>query len=577
VLKEGGHFDGIYRKIQIKPMAWDSDGQVKEVLLILKYGGILTPAGEVQAERLGRSLREAMYPTELGTVASSPPNKASNGLLRLHATQRHDFKVYSSDEGRVQMSAAAFTRGLLDLESAALTPICAALVETDPAMLDDVPHNAEVFLRTSKKRLEERITGVDPEPPASPGGSPKLMLRGVSPVCYRLEDLEATVPVMITDLAQLHKHVTAVCRELEVLDLDSTGSMPCGQAEGTETAYCCSMTSPLLVQKRWQKLEGDLWDAKKGTWNTAKVPEIYDAVKFDLIHHARLASEFGPLYDVAKRINDVMVPNEYGHDEGSRIKIGTMVCGQLVRKLLADLRKSTGGAGLNDGEDLPQRKIVTAVQYLKRIFALPKWLMAPKDSAKATAAEDEFREAELAEPDPRHAVGIMCSPNRRVRTRLYFTSESHIQTLMNVLRYCRHTPDKWREQDSGASDEERRVEDGCPRGKGIVCPEAEEALKAEPVFDYLTHVVFRLYEDKRATSGSPERHRVEVLFSPGAAGHPRCCSNHIMELKDLRPLHMPGKALTLAQLQRLLGPFAREISAESGTPKPADGPLLPAS
>ncbi|CAF2152648.1 unnamed protein product [Brassica napus] len=38
------------------------------------------------------------------------------GLLLLHSTYHHDLKIYSSDEGRVQMSAAAFAKGLLDLE-----------------------------------------------------------------------------------------------------------------------------------------------------------------------------------------------------------------------------------------------------------------------------------------------------------------------------------------------------------------------------------------------------------------------------------------------------------------------------
>ena len=32
------------------------------------------------------------------------------GLLRLHSTYRHDLKIYASDEGRVQMTAAAFTK-----------------------------------------------------------------------------------------------------------------------------------------------------------------------------------------------------------------------------------------------------------------------------------------------------------------------------------------------------------------------------------------------------------------------------------------------------------------------------------
>lgn len=37
-------------------------------------------------------------------------------LLRLHSTFRHDFKIYSSHEGRCQTTAAAFTKGFLDLE-----------------------------------------------------------------------------------------------------------------------------------------------------------------------------------------------------------------------------------------------------------------------------------------------------------------------------------------------------------------------------------------------------------------------------------------------------------------------------
>lgn len=44
------------------------------------------------------------------------------GLLRLHSTYRHDLKIYASDEGRVQMTAAAFAKGLLALEGE-LTPI----------------------------------------------------------------------------------------------------------------------------------------------------------------------------------------------------------------------------------------------------------------------------------------------------------------------------------------------------------------------------------------------------------------------------------------------------------------------
>ena len=49
-----------------------------------------------------------MYPGGEGEYASLP----GSGFLRLHSTYRHDLKVYASDEGRVQMTAAAFTKVL---------------------------------------------------------------------------------------------------------------------------------------------------------------------------------------------------------------------------------------------------------------------------------------------------------------------------------------------------------------------------------------------------------------------------------------------------------------------------------
>lgn len=53
-----------------------------------------THAGRQQAEDLGRVFRMVMYPRY---------GSAGGGLLRLHSTYRHDLKIYSSDEGRVQV------------------------------------------------------------------------------------------------------------------------------------------------------------------------------------------------------------------------------------------------------------------------------------------------------------------------------------------------------------------------------------------------------------------------------------------------------------------------------------------
>jgi len=75
------------------------------LLLILKWGGEQTLSGQNQAEELGRAFR-IIYPGGEGEYASLP----GSGFLRLHSTYRHDLKVYASDEGRVQMTAASFTK-----------------------------------------------------------------------------------------------------------------------------------------------------------------------------------------------------------------------------------------------------------------------------------------------------------------------------------------------------------------------------------------------------------------------------------------------------------------------------------
>lgn len=111
-------FAGINRKVQFKPRRQSTTLEERsEILMILKWGGDLTETGKRQGEELGKSFRNKLYPVEEG------------GLLRLHSTFRHDLKIFTSDEGRVQMTAAAFAKGFLELEGD-LTPILVSLVTT---------------------------------------------------------------------------------------------------------------------------------------------------------------------------------------------------------------------------------------------------------------------------------------------------------------------------------------------------------------------------------------------------------------------------------------------------------------
>ena len=120
-------FSGLNRKLQMKPRKWIEEesltGDVRtkcsELQLIVKWGGDLTKLGEKQAVRLGNRLRNELYPS----------NK-DGGILRLHSTFRHDLKIKTSDEGRVMKTAAAFAKGMLELEGD-IPPILVSLVHKE--------------------------------------------------------------------------------------------------------------------------------------------------------------------------------------------------------------------------------------------------------------------------------------------------------------------------------------------------------------------------------------------------------------------------------------------------------------
>jgi hypothetical protein len=86
---------------------------------------------------------------------------------------------------------------------------------------------------------------------------------------------------------------------------------------------------------------------------------------------------------------------------------------------------------------------------------------------------------------------------RRIRTRLYFTSESHLHTVLNTFRYANF---------------------GCM--KPILSEHGISIINATPELCYLTQIVIRVFEDNRRDMKDPRRFRIEILFSPGATSTP---------------------------------------------------------
>ena len=114
--------------------------------VVLKWGGVLTELGAEHAAALGAHFRQSIY----------PESEDGHGLLRLHATFRHDLKIRTSDEGRVMKTGAAFTKGLLELEGE-IAPLLVSLIHrgrSDVHMLDRAGnHEAQALLDAAKDHV----------------------------------------------------------------------------------------------------------------------------------------------------------------------------------------------------------------------------------------------------------------------------------------------------------------------------------------------------------------------------------------------------------------------------------------
>ncbi|XP_020211346.1 inositol hexakisphosphate and diphosphoinositol-pentakisphosphate kinase VIP2 isoform X1 [Cajanus cajan] len=555
VLEEGGHFSGIYRKVQLKPLKWikvaKSSGEGEEerpveALMVLKYGGVLTHAGRKQAEELGRYFRNNMYPGE-GT-----------GLLRLHSTYRHDLKIYSSDEGRVQMSAAAFAKGLLDLEGQ-LTPILVSLVSKDSSMLDGLD-NASIEMEEAKARLNEIITSSSktihsngsPEfswmvdgaglPPNASELLPKLvsLIKKVTEQVRLLatDEYEKLAETSLYDVIPPYDQAKALGKTN--IDVDSIAAgLPCG-SEGF-----------LLMYARWKKLERDLYNERKERFDITQIPDVYDSCKYDLLHNAHLNLEgLDELFKVAQALADGVIPNEYGINPKQKLKIGSKIARRLLGKLLIDLRntreEAISVAELKSNQDHDSSSMKTEKEDTEaKSKLLNKNDEIRKSNSDISMDQDDDDDKETKyRLDPKYAN--VKTPERHVRTRLYFTSESHIHSLMNVLRYC-------------------NLDESLLEEESLVCYNALERLYRTKELDYMSYIVLRMFESTEVALEDPKRFRIELTFSRGADLSPlekndseaaSLHQEHTLPIMGPERLQEIGSYLTLEKMEMMIRPFA---------------------
>ncbi|XP_019796327.2 inositol hexakisphosphate and diphosphoinositol-pentakisphosphate kinase 2 isoform X4 [Tursiops truncatus] len=435
VLEMYGHFSGINRKVQLtylphgcpKTSSEEEDSRREEpsLLLVLKWGGELTPAGRVQAEELGRAFR-CMYPGGQGDYAGFP----GCGLLRLHSTYRHDLKIYASDEGRVQMTAAAFAKGLLALEGE-LTPILVQMVKS--ANMNGLLDSDSDSLSSCQQRVKARLH--------------EILQKDRD---FTAEDYEKLTPsgsISLIKSMHLIKNPVKTCDKVYFLIQSLTSQIRhrMEDPKSSDIQLYHSETLELML-RRWSKLEKD-FKTKNGRYDISKIPDIYDCIKYDVQHNGSLKLENTmELYRLSKALADIVIPQEYGITKAEKLEIAKGYCTPLVRKIRSDLQRTQDDDTVN-------------------------------------------------KLHPVYSRGVL-SPERHVRTRLYFTSESHVHSLLSILRY-------------GAL---------CDESKDEQWKRAMDYLNVVSELNYMTQIVIMLYEDPNKDLSSEERFHVELHFSPGAKG-----------------------------------------------------------
>ena len=611
VLERKIHFDGLTRKIQMKPLSHEeiieeTTGKkvikITKALLILKWGGSLTHAGIEQAYKLGRTFLCTLYPSN---------QEKEDGLIRLHLTYRHDLKCYSADEGRCLKTSASFLKGLLKLDGP-IIPIISSMVRQDEEinkLLDDSEsihefkgkikeklseclnydgnlkdkfyslfkkesvfpeedyisdeNENEIKSSTSSDDYSDEINGLGfkenkikknlnkKENPLDALmeriGNPLKRLKQILSLMKKvIKNIQSFLSndndssYFITDKSQILKReydVNINKQKLiekilgedlnkketnEGIDLSNINERKFSEKKifkleednienienenyDSETIkilneenFDCKDEQIILIYKRYVKLKNDFFNQKKNLFDISKIPDIYDNIKYDIIHNKNLINESGyQLFDEISLLANFVMPLEYGITKEEKINIGLKIIKPLLKKIHSDLNVILQSNKENNDKNSKSQK------------EDKNW--SGLDTAKVN--DNEIK-----------------SLKRHVKSRFYFTCASHMYALLNIIG---------NEYDSLLTHKNKKV---------------FEKLKSFSDLDYCSHVIFRLFENLNDDNlDNPNRFRLEIIMSPGSSSDPRTANkNHLINVSNWIVLN---ENLNQTQMKEFLNKF----------------------
>lgn len=222
---------------------------------------------------------------------------------------------------RVIATADTFCKAMYD--TATLTP---DIININKEMLDD-SNAAKEQMDMVKKRLQKILNPEHPEkcPP------------------------EFVMPDGMTDLAMPVHNLIVLLEKMRLLMSDNL--------KGAKTFKWCTPESPFLfevinffIKERWEKLFHDFCDVERSQFEPSKISELYDSLKFDLLHNRKFIDHafssgknddyVHELYFKTKEIFDIIGPHEYGIENQEKLLIGFRNTSHLIKKLISDLENA---------------------------------------------------------------------------------------------------------------------------------------------------------------------------------------------------------------------------------------------
>ncbi|KAF8897514.1 histidine phosphatase superfamily-domain-containing protein [Infundibulicybe gibba] len=406
-------------KAQLKPVY--SKRQAGHVRKLTKLTLVLKWGGEFthSARYQSRDLGENM--------------KKDFSIMSTGSSQRQG--IFTSSERRVIASAEIFAAALLDpqhpsysVPASATTPSRSAeggsnFINKNLPQLQQLPSQAPLKLIVRKDLLDDSNAAKDLMDDVKK--RLKILLRPGEPekrpeLTWPKSMKKEPVEVVKEVIELLSSFRDTMRRNFETMDVDKI-----------QERWCCG-DEPWLFRERWEKLFEDFCDVEQKKFDPSRVSELYDTIKYCALHHRTF------LFAIFNE-NGQADPLQPPHD----------------------------------------RKLHELYGRAKALFDL----VAPQEYG--------------IEPDEKEEIGVLTSlpllrnvvedleaarNNGESSLTLYFTKESHIHTLVNLVLL------------SGLPIANRRI----------------------PELDYASHITFELYERNYGRGKSDKEYSIKLSLSEGA-------------------------------------------------------------